>query len=141
MLVARNTAIHKALGDHLKAYCEANEVPLALQDCPFPLPPRKRKPNLYLQETFIPNATLQRTLGNEPQFKRGLYQVSVWSNSKRGLEQEKQLADGLVDLFANQTLYEGSVQVKIPTEPYWSGPLHDDGWAHIPVTISYTCEV
>lgn len=141
MTVSRNADIHKALKDHLRAFCVSGGHDLAFQDYPFPLPPKKKKPPIYLSERFIPNKTIERSHGDEPQLKRGIYQVSVYSSSRKGLDTEKALADSIVDLFAHKTLYSGSAQVFIPSEPYWSSPIIADGWTQIPVTINYTCEV
>lgn len=141
MTVSRNEDIHAALKNHLRAFCVSGGHALAFLGYPFPVPPETQKPGVYLEEMFLPNSSRQKTLGAEAQSKRGIYQVSVYTNSNSGWEAEKALADSIVDLFANATLRSGSAVVQIISEPYWSSPVHGDGWTQIPVTINYTCEV
>ena len=138
MPVSRNAAIHAALKAALVSFCEDNGHALAFQGFDFPLDGGE-KPSPYLAEQFLPNASTTRTAGGEPQLKRGIYQVSVYTRARQGLTMAQEIADAVVDLFAGATLYCGAVQVRIAKEPYWSSPFTDGAWTQVPVTIEYQC--
>ncbi len=95
------------------------------------------KPDNYLQVAFLPNQTRQVTMGDDPQQKRGLLQVSVYWKSGVGHIKPLDAAGRIIDHFKNQTMFASGVRITISSEPWAASPIQEDDRVLIPVTIPY----
>jgi hypothetical protein len=111
-------------------------LPVAAPNVVFP-PAGQQTPAKYLRLAFLPNQTRQITMGDDPQQKRGLFQVSVVWPVGHGIIDALDVADQIIDHFRNQTLFASGVRITISSEPWAAGPLQDGDRVQIPVTIPY----
>ena len=137
MATGTDALILAALLDHLAALIFTPPLPVAQPGIAFP-PPGEDKPDNYLAVTFLPNRTRQVTLGDDPQQKRGLLQVSVYWKAGAGLVKPLDASGLVIDHFNNKTLFASGVKITISGEPWASGPIQEDDRVQIPVTIPYT---
>ena len=137
MATATDALILAALLDHLAALTFTPPLPVAQPGIAFP-PSGEDKPDNYLAVAFLPNRTRQVTLGDDPQQKRGLLQVSVYWKAGAGLIKPLDAAGRVIDHFNNKTLFASDVKITISGEPWASGPIQEDDRVQIPVTIPYT---
>ncbi|MQW72167.1 hypothetical protein GHK50_05530 [Sinorhizobium medicae] len=134
MAVGIDAIIFKALTDRLLAMPQV--LPVAGPNIVFP-PAGQQMPPKYLRLAFLPNQTRQITMGNDPQQKRGLVQVSVVWPVGQGIIGALDVADQVIDQFKNQTLFASGVKITISSEPWAAGPLQEGERVQIPVTIPY----
>lgn len=134
MAAGTDAIIFKALTDRLLAMPEV--LPVAAPNIVFP-PAGQQTPAKYLRLAFLPNQTRQITVGDDPQQKRGLIQVSVVWPVGQGIIAALDVADQVIDHFMNQTLFASGVRITISSEPWAAGPLQDGDRVQIPVTIPY----
>jgi hypothetical protein len=137
MATGTDALILAALLDHLAALALSPPLPVAQPGIAF-LPSGESKPDNYLAATFLPNRTRQVTLGDDPQQKRGLLQVSVYWKAGAGLIKPLDVSGLVIDHFNNKTLFASGVKITISGEPWASGPIQEDDRVQIPVTIPYT---
>ena len=134
MAAGTDAIIFKALTDRLLAMPEV--LPVAAPNIVFP-PAGQQTPAKYLRLAFLPNQTRQITVGDDPQQKRGLIQVSVVWPVGQGIIAALDVADQVIDHFMNQTLFASGVRITISSEPWAAGPLQDGDRVQVPVTIPY----
>ena len=134
MAAGTDAIIFKALTDRLLAMPEV--LPVAAPNIVFP-PAGQQTPAKYLRLAFLPNQTRQVTVGDDPQQKRGLIQVSVVWPVGQGIIAALDVADQVIDHFKNQTLFASGVRITISSEPWAAGPLQDGDRVQVPVTIPY----
>ncbi|RVJ51643.1 phage tail terminator-like protein [Sinorhizobium meliloti] len=134
MAAGTDAIIFKAITDRLLAMPQV--LPVAAPNIVFP-PAGQQMPAKYLRLAFLPNQTRQITMGNDPQQKRGLLQVSVVWPVGQGIIGALDVADQVIDDFKNQTLFASGVKITISSEPWAAGPLQDGDRVQIPVTIPY----
>lgn len=134
MATGTDAIIFKALTDRLRAMPQV--LPIAGPNVVFP-PAGQAMPAKYLRLSFIPNRTRQITMGDDPQQKRGLLQVSVVWPVGQGIIDALAVVDQVVDQFKNQTLFASGVRITISSEPWAAGPLQEDDRVQIPVSIPY----
>jgi hypothetical protein len=134
MAAGTDAIIFKALTDRLLAM--PGVLPVAAPNVLFP-PAGQQTPAKYLRLAFLPNQTRQITMGDDPQQKRGLFQVSVVWPVGHGTIDALDVAHQLIDHFRNHTLFASGVRITISSEPWAAGPLQDGDRVQIPVTIPY----
>ena len=134
MAAGTDAIIFKALTDRLLAMPQV--LPVAAPNIVFP-PAGQQTPAKYLRLAFLPNQTRQITVGDDPQQKRGLIQVSVVWPVGQGIIAALNVADQVIDHFKNQTLFASGVRITISSEPWAAGPLQDGDRVQVPVTIPY----
>ncbi|ASP63399.1 phage tail terminator-like protein [Sinorhizobium meliloti] len=134
MAAGTDAIIFKAVTDRLLAM--PGVLPVAAPNVVFPAAGQPLPPK-YLRLTFLPNQTRQITMGNDPQQKRGLFQVSVVWPVGQGIIGALDVADQVIDHFKNQSLFASGVKVTISSEPWAAGPLQEGERVQIPVTIPY----
>lgn len=136
MATGIDAIIFKALTDHLMTMTPA--LPLAAPNVVFPAAGQSM-PSKYLAVSFLPNQTREITLGDDPQQKRGLYQVSVVFAVGVGIIGALETVETIISLFKNRSLFASGVKVTISSEPWASGPIQEGNRVQIPVTIPYYC--
>ncbi|MDX0549391.1 hypothetical protein GOE04_29235 [Sinorhizobium medicae] len=134
MAAGTDAIIFRAVTDRLLTM--PGVLPVAAPNVVFPaagqpLPPR------YFRLAFLPNQTRQITVGDDRQQKRGLFQVSVVWPVGQGIIGALDVADQVIDLFKNQSLFASGVKITISSEPWAAGPLQEGERVQIPVTIPY----
>ncbi|QKN14718.1 hypothetical protein HR059_09635 [Sinorhizobium meliloti WSM1022] len=134
MAAGTDAIIFKAVTDRLLAM--PGVLPVAAPNVVFPAAGQPLPPK-YLRLTFLPNQTRQITMGNDPQQKRGLLQVSVVWPVGQGIIGALDVADQVIDHFNNQSLFASGVKITISSEPWAAGPLQEGERVQIPVTIPY----
>ncbi|MDE3829516.1 hypothetical protein CN157_26005 [Sinorhizobium meliloti] len=134
MAAGTDAIIFKAVTDRLLAM--PGVLPVAAPNVVFPAAGQPLPPK-YLRLGFLPNQTRQITLGNDPQQKRGLFQVSVVWPVGQGIIGALDVADQVIDHFKNQSLFASGVKITISSEPWAAGPLQEGERVQIPVTIPY----
>ncbi|MQW34946.1 phage tail terminator-like protein [Sinorhizobium meliloti] len=134
MAAGTDAIIFKAVTDRLLAM--PGVLPVAAPNVGFPAAGQPLPPK-YLRLTFLPNQTRQITMGNDPQQKRGLFQVSVVWPVGQGIIGALDVADQVIDHFKNQSLFASGVKITISSEPWAAGPLQEGERVQIPVTIPY----
>ncbi|RVM88109.1 phage tail terminator-like protein [Sinorhizobium meliloti] len=134
MAAGTDAIIFKAVTDRLIAM--PGVLPIAAPNVVFPAAGQPL-PAKYLRLAFLPNQTRQITMGNDPQQKRGLFQVSVVWPVGQGIIGALDVADQVIDHFKNQSLFASGVKVTISSEPWAAGPLQEGERVQIPVTIPY----
>ncbi|WP_112803580.1 phage tail terminator-like protein [Rhizobium sp. SYY.PMSO] len=137
MATATDALILAALLDHLAALQFQPPLPVAQPGIAFP-PAGQDKPDNYLAVSYLPNRPRQVTLGDDPQQKLGLLQVSVYWKAGGGLIKPLDAAGQIIDHFNNKTLFASGVKITISGEPWAAGPIQEDDRVQIPVTIPYT---
>lgn len=95
------------------------------------------KPPKFLKFDFLPNRTRQVTMGDDPQQKVGLAQVSVMWPIGSAIIDAQEVSDRIIDHFKNQTIFASGVRITIDSEPWASRPIKDEDRMNIPVSISY----
>lgn len=134
MAVGTDAIIFKALTDRLRAMPQV--LPIAGPNVVFPAAGQPT-PAKCLRLSFMPNRTRQITMGDDPQQKRGLLQVSVVWPVGQGIIDALEVVDQVIDHFKNQTLFASGVRITISSEPWAAGPLQEDDRVQIPVSIPY----
>ncbi|MGK9282009.1 phage tail terminator-like protein [Sinorhizobium meliloti] len=134
MAAGTDAIIFKAVTDRLLAM--PGVLPVAAPNVVFPAAGQPLPPK-YLRLAFLPNQTRQITMGNDPQQKRGLFQVSVVWPVGQGIIGALDVADQVINHFKNQSLFASDVKITISSEPWAAGPLQEGERVHIPVTIPY----
>jgi hypothetical protein len=134
MAVGSDAIIFKALTDRLRAMPQV--LPIAGPNVVFPVAGQPLPPK-YLRLAFMPNQTRQVTMGDDPQQKRGLLQVSVVWPVGQGIIDALEVVDQVIDHFKNQTLFASGVRITISSEPWAAGPLQESERVQIPITIPY----
>ena len=137
MATGTDAIILAALLDHLATLDLSPALAIAQPGVGFP-PTGQVKPDNYLAVSFLPNRTRQVTLGDDPQQKRGLLQVSVYWKAGAGLIKPLDVSGRVIDHFNNKTLFASDVKITISAEPWASSPIQEDDRVQIPVTIPYT---
>lgn len=134
MATGTDAIIFTALTDRLRAMPQV--LPIAGPNVLFPAA-GQQLPAKYLHLSFMPNRTRQITMGDDPQQKRGLLQVSVVWPVGQGIIGALEVVDQVIDHFKNQTLFASGVRITISSEPWAAGPLQESERVQIPVTIPY----
>ncbi|ASP84317.1 hypothetical protein CDO26_06655 [Sinorhizobium meliloti] len=134
MAAGTDAIIFKAVTDRLIAM--PGVLPIAAPNVVFPSAGQPL-PAKYLRLAFLPNQTRQITMGNDPQQKRGLFQVSVVWPVGQGIIGALDVANQVIDHFKNQSLFASGVKITISSEPWAAGPLQEGERVQIPVTIPY----
>ncbi|RVG81349.1 phage tail terminator-like protein [Sinorhizobium meliloti] len=134
MAAGTDAIIFKAVTDRLIAM--PGVLPIAAPNVVFPAAGQPL-PAKYLRLAFLPNQTRQITMGNDPQQKRGLFQVSVVWPVGQGIIGALDVANQVIDHFKNQSLFASGVKITISSEPWAAGPLQEGERVQIPVTIPY----
>ena len=135
MATSTEAMILAALLDHLKLLTFSPALDVAEPGIQFPAA-GEDKPDNYLAVTFLPNQTRQVTLGDDPQQKRGMLQISVFWKIGQGVIKPLDIAGQIINHYRNQTLWAGTTRVTIYNEPWAASPIQDDR-VQIPVTISW----
>lgn len=134
MATTTDAIIFRALTERLKGM--PGVLPIAGQNVDFPAA-GEQKPAKFLAITFMPNRTRQITMGDDPQQKVGMLQVSVMWPKGRGVEDALDAAGAIINRFKNQTLFASGVKITIDSEPWASRPIQDEDRLNVPVTIPY----
>ncbi len=134
MAVGTDAIIFKALTDRLRTMPQV--LPIAGPNVVFPAAGQPSPPK-YLRLAFMPNQTRQVTMGDDPQQKRGLLQVSVVWPVGQGIIDALEVVDQIIDHFKNQNLFASGVRITISGEPWAAGPLQESERVQIPITIPY----
>lgn len=134
MAVGTDAIIFKALTDRLRTMPQV--LPIAGPNVVFPAAGQPLPPK-YLRLAFMPNQTRQVTLGDDPQQKRGLLQVSVVWPVGQGIIDALEVVGQIIDHFKNQTVFGSGVRITISSEPWAAGPLQESDRVQIPITIPY----
>jgi hypothetical protein len=113
-----------------------NILPIAGPNVTFPAA-GQAKPGKFIELTFLPNQTRQITIGDDPQQKRGIMQVSVMWPLGIGLTEALDVAGQIIERFKNQTLFATGVKITISSEPWAASPLKDVDRMRVPVSIPY----
>ncbi|WP_037076078.1 phage tail terminator-like protein [Neorhizobium vignae] len=111
-------------------------LPISTPGITFP-PTGQTKPAKYLKFDFMPNRTRQVTMGDDPQEKVGLAQVSVMWPLGSAIIDAQEVADQVISRFKNQTIFASGVKITISSEPWASRPIKDEDRMNIPVSIPY----
>ncbi|QRY69112.1 hypothetical protein JVX98_12840 [Ensifer sp. PDNC004] len=134
MATGTDAIIFTALTDRLRTIPQV--LPIAGPNVVFPAAGQPLPPK-YLRLAFMPNQTRQVTMGDDPQQKRGLLQISVVWPVGQGIVGALEVVDQIIDHFKNQTLFASGVRITISSEPWAAGPLQESERVQIPVTIPY----
>ncbi|MDX1150566.1 hypothetical protein GOL38_17195 [Sinorhizobium medicae] len=134
MAAGTDAIIFKAVTDRLIAM--PGVLPIAAPNVLFPAAGQPLPPK-YLRSAFLPNQTRQITMANDPQQKRGLFQVSVVWPVGQGIIGALDIADQVINHFKNRSLFASGVKITISSEPWAAGPLQEGERVQIPVTIPY----
>jgi hypothetical protein len=134
MAVTTDAIIFEALQARLRTM--PGVLPIAGPNVTFPAA-GQTKPDKYLKVDFLPNRTRQVTLGDDPQQKIGIMQVSVMWPVGRGILDGLEVAGAIVNRFKNETLFASDVRITISSEPWAASPLQDTDRLMIPVSIPY----
>jgi hypothetical protein len=111
-------------------------LPIATPGITFP-PDGETKPPKFLKFDFMPNRTRQITMGNDPQQKVGMAQVSVMWPIGWAIIDAQEVSDQIINRFKNQTIFASGVKITIDSEPWASRPIKDEDRMNIPVSIPY----
>lgn len=101
MAAGTDAIIFKAVTDRLIAM--PGVLPIAAPNVLFPAAGQPLPPK-YLRLAFLPNQTRQITMANDPQQKRGLFQVSVVWPVGQGIIGALDIADQVINHFKNRSL-------------------------------------
>jgi hypothetical protein len=126
--------IFSALSTHLRNM--PNVLPIAGPNVTFPAA-GQTKPPKFLKLDFLPNRTRQITLGDDPQQKVGILQVSVMWPIGNGLTDALDVVGQIIDRFKNQTLFASGVKITISSEPWAASPIQDVDRLNVPISIPY----
>ncbi|MDP9809356.1 hypothetical protein J2W42_002204 [Rhizobium tibeticum] len=135
MATGTDAIIFKALTDRLKTITPALQI--AGPNVTFPAA-GQTLPTKYLAVSFLPNQTRQITMGDDPQQKRGLLQVSLVVKAGVGILNALETVELVIDLFKNRTLFAAGVRITISSEPWAASPLQEPGRVQIPISIPYS---
>jgi hypothetical protein len=91
----------------------------------------------YLRADFLPNQTRQVTIGDDPQQKRGLLQVTVVWVSGEGLIKPLNAAGAVINHFKNLVLWAGATRITVDREPWAASPIQEADRVSIPITIPW----
>ncbi|MDK4720133.1 phage tail terminator-like protein [Rhizobium sp. CNPSo 3968] len=134
MATTTDAIIFAALQAHLRTM--PNVLPIAGPNVTFPAA-GQTKPEKFLKLDFLPNRTRQITLGDDPQQKIGLLQVSVMWPVGKGILDAVEVAGTIINRFKNQVLFASGVKITISSEPWAASPIQDVDRLNIPVTVPY----
>lgn len=124
--------------DHLNTLVFTPALPIAEPGITFPAV-GDPMPDNYLAVFYLPNQTRQVTIGDDPQQKRGLLQVSVFWEAGVGLVKPFDVAGAIVNHFKNRVLVTGNgTAITIYQEPWAASPIQEDDRVQIPVTVPYS---
>jgi hypothetical protein len=92
----------------------------------------------YLMPFLLPGEPVQAELGQAGQNRHvGIYQVSVYSPSGKGVGDISTLRDKVIDLFKRGTVLTYSA-TSLTIQKSFGGPtMQETDWIHLPVTIRY----
>jgi hypothetical protein len=136
MAVSTEAMILAALLDHLKTLAFTPALEVAEPGRGYPEVGKQKAAN-YLAVFFLPNQTRQVTIGDDPQQKRGLLQVSVFWRAGVGLIKPLDVAGAIINHFKNQVLFANGIRITIYNEPWAAPPLQEDDRVQIPVSIPF----
>lgn len=136
--MAANTdaTIFTALVTHLQGLVFTPALPIAGANVTFP-PAGQPTPSKYLRLAFLPNRPIPYPIGDDPEPRQGILQVSVIWPKGSGIIDPLNVAGQIIDHFKNETLFATGVKITISSEPWAVGPLIEDALVQIPVTIPY----
>ena len=135
MAAQTDAIIFEALTARLQAMPAV--LPIAGPNVVFPVA-GQTKPAKFLKLSFLPNQTRQITMGDDPQQKRGILQVSIMWPVGSGIVGALDVAGAIINQFKNQTIFAASgVKITINSEPWAASPIQDDDRVQIPITIPY----
>ncbi len=134
MATTTDAIIFDALQARLRAM--PNVLPIAGPNVTFPAA-GQTKPEKFLKLDFLPNRTRQITLGDDPQQKIGMLQVSVMWPVGKGILDAVEVAGAIINRFKNQVLFASGVKITISSEPWAASPIQDEDRLNIPVTVPY----
>jgi len=134
MATTTDAIIFDALQAHLRTM--PNVLPIAGPNITFPAA-GQTKPEKFLKLDFLPNRTRQITLGDDPQQKIGLLQVSVMWPVGKGILDAVETTGAIINRFKNQVLFASGVKITISSEPWAASPIQDEDRLNIPVTVPY----
>ncbi|MBD8651485.1 hypothetical protein IFT66_10385 [Rhizobium sp. CFBP 13726] len=134
MATGTDAMIFAALLQHLKGLPDV--LPIATPGITFP-PSGQTKPPKFLKYDFMPNRTRQITLGDDPQQKIGMVQVSVMWPIGSAIIDAIDVSDQIISHFKAQTIFASGVKITINSEPWASRPIKDEDRMNVPVTIPY----
>jgi hypothetical protein len=136
MLTGTEACIFKAMMDHLTMLTFTPAMPIAGANVTFP-PAGQPTPSKYLRLAFMPNRPIPYPIGDDPEPRQGILQVSVIWPKGTGIIDPLNIAGQIIDHFKNQSLFATGVKITISSEPWAVGPLIEDASVQIPVTIPY----
>jgi hypothetical protein len=91
----------------------------------------------YLRADHLLNQTRQVTVGDDPQQKRGILQVTVVWARGQGLVKPLEAAGAIINHFKNLVLWAGETRITIDREPWAASPIQEPDRVSIPITISW----
>ena len=94
-------------------------------------------PQNYLRAEMMLNQTAQVTMGDDPQMKRGIFQVTVIWAPQVGFVKPLDVAGAIVNHFKNLVLWAGQTRITIDREPWAASPIQEDNRVSIPVSINW----
>lgn len=136
MATSEDAIILSTLLDHLGTLVLSPALPIAQPGVQFP-PAGQTLPKNYLAVTFLPNKTERLTLGDEPQLKNGMLQISVFWGAKEGLIKPLDVAGRIISHFNNARFVSSGVRIAIVGEPWSAPPIQTVDRTNTPVTIDY----
>lgn len=110
-------------------------LPIAMPGVTFP--ESGALPTNYLIADLLFNQTRQITLGDDPQQKRGIFQVTVIWQKGVGLIKPLDAAGAVINHFKNLVLWAGQTRITIDREPWAASPIQEDNRVSIPVSINW----
>jgi hypothetical protein len=135
MATSTEAMILQALIERLEALTFTPPLPIAMPGVAFP--ESGATPENYLRADIMFNQTWQITLGDDPQQKRGIFQVSVVWKKGVGLIKPLDAAGAVINHFKNLDLWAGETRITIDREPWAASPLQEPDRVSIPVSISW----
>lgn len=129
---------YSVLTERLKTAAAAVNLPVAYADVTFPAEGVDTKPSEFLEVAFFVNDPSNRALGSGNERFPGVYQVTLVTVERVGLEPRLEIARQVADFYVKgETLFGATGKVKISKKPYLAGVLRDGGELRIPITVEY----
>jgi hypothetical protein len=121
--------------DRLAALVFSPALPIANPGITFPA--AGALPANYLRAEMMLNQTAQVTMGDDPQMKRGIFQVTVSWAAGAGWVKPLDVAGAIINHFKNLVLWAGQTRITIDREPWAASPIQEDNRVSIPVSINW----
>jgi len=123
--------IFAALVDWLEDLVFSPVIPIAMPNVPYD------GADTYLWVDHFLNQTRVVTIGDDPQQKRGIFQVAVVAPRGIGLVKPLDIAGQIVAHFKGKILFTSGIKITVSGEPWAASPIIDADKVLVPVSVHW----